>query len=158
MAEPQLTQVDVEHLRSFLGDAFDYYRDGIIDKTRAVDALAKVVTAVDSGDYDTARQWFEQGGMLILREDAFRTAPSETPVAAPGAGQPEPSPLMAYVRETAAQAAAQDTSGDFFNAMSWLDQELEENPGAFDRFFDRPWARLSEAEQVERMAAVRQVL
>lgn len=158
MAEPQLTQADVENLKSFLGDAFDYYRDGIINKTRAVDALTKVFAAVDSSDFDTARQWFEQGGMLILREDALRTAPPEAPAAAPGAGQPEPSPLMAYVREAAAQAAARDTSGDFFNAMSWLDQELEDNPGAFDRFFDKPWAELSEAEQVERMAAVRQVL
>ncbi len=68
-----------------------------------------------------------------------------------------PPSLMAYVRAAAEQAAREDSSG-IFNPMSWLDIELEDNPGSFDPFFDTPWDELSDHEKQERTAAVRRVL
>ncbi|MEH0022512.1 MAG: tautomerase family protein [Desulfobacter sp.] len=65
--------------------------------------------------------------------------------------------LMAYVREAAETAAREDTTG-YFNPMSWLDLELEDNPRSFDPFFDTPWDELSDNDKGLRMAAVRKVL
>ncbi len=65
--------------------------------------------------------------------------------------------LKEYVRERAEIAEKTCMTGDF-NAMSWLDLELEETPWVFDEFFDTPWAELSENEQPERLAAIRSVL
>lgn len=65
--------------------------------------------------------------------------------------------LMAFVREAAGAAAKEDTSG-MFNPMSWLDLELEDNPGRFDPFFDLPWDGLTDTGKQERIKAVRAVL
>ena len=65
--------------------------------------------------------------------------------------------LRAFVREAAEAAAKEDTSG-IFNPMSWLDLELEDNPGRFDPFFDLPWQELTETEKQDRTKAVRAVL
>jgi len=65
--------------------------------------------------------------------------------------------LMAFVREAAEAAAKEDTSG-IFNPMSWLDLELEDNPGRFDPFFDVPWNKLTDPEKQDRMKEVRAVL
>jgi len=65
--------------------------------------------------------------------------------------------LMAYVRGAAERAAAEDGSG-MFNPMAWLDQELEDNPGTFNPFFDTPWDELADSEKADRMTAVRRVL
>jgi 4-oxalocrotonate tautomerase len=47
--------------------------------------------------------------------------------------------------------------GDF-NAMSWLDLALEEDPQFFDDFFDTAWNELSEEERKERTISIRKVL
>ncbi|MCK5310632.1 MAG: tautomerase family protein [Desulfobacteraceae bacterium] len=65
--------------------------------------------------------------------------------------------LMAHVREAVKVAEKEDTSGDF-NAMSWLDLELEDNPESFDGFFDTLWEKLSDAEREKRTNAIRRVL
>ncbi len=51
----------------------------------------------------------------------------------------------------------EDTSGDF-NAMSWLDLELEDNPESFDGCFDTLWNELSDSEREKRNIAIRRVL
>ncbi len=61
------------------------------------------------------------------------------------------------LREAARVAGKQDTSGEF-NAMSWLDLELENNPEAFDFLFDTAWDELSEKEQEKRIRAIRSFL
>ncbi len=61
------------------------------------------------------------------------------------------------LREAARVAEKQDASGEF-NAMSWLDLELENNPGAFDSLFDTAWDELSEKEQEKRTHAIRSFL
>ncbi len=71
--------------------------------------------------------------------------------------QNERQSLMNYVRQAAALAADDDTSG-MFNPMSWLDLELENNPQSFDPFFDTPWNELSDPQKKERMMDVRRVL
>ncbi|SDU60495.1 tautomerase family protein [Desulfobacula phenolica] len=65
--------------------------------------------------------------------------------------------LMEHVREAAKVAEKEDMSGNF-NAMSWLDLEIEDNPESFDSFFDTPWNELSDAEREERSVAIRRVL
>ncbi len=65
--------------------------------------------------------------------------------------------LMKLVRGAAQTAEKEDTAGNF-NAMSWLDLELEDNPGLFDDFFDIPWDNLSDAEKEKRSADIRKVL
>lgn len=65
--------------------------------------------------------------------------------------------LKEQIREAARAAEKQDGSGEF-NPMSWLDLELENNPGSFDRFFDRIWDELTAQEQVQRTIAIRRAL
>lgn len=65
--------------------------------------------------------------------------------------------LMEHVREAARVAEKEDTSGDF-NAMSWLDLELEDNPESFDILFDTPWNGLSDGEREKRIVTIRRVL
>ena len=65
--------------------------------------------------------------------------------------------LKEQVRE-AARVAEEMSAPDEFNAMSWLDLLLEDNPESFDCFFDRTWIELSEEEREERAASIRKVL
>jgi hypothetical protein len=67
------------------------------------------------------------------------------------------SKLKEHIREAALVAEKQDNSGEF-NPMSWLDLELENNPGSFDSFFDKIWDELTENEQAQRTIALRRVL
>jgi len=65
--------------------------------------------------------------------------------------------LKEQIREAARDAEEQCMGGDF-NAMSWLDLALEENPESFDILFDTTWSELSENERQERDMAIRKVL
>jgi 4-oxalocrotonate tautomerase len=65
--------------------------------------------------------------------------------------------IKEQIREAARVAEAECINGDF-NAMSWLDLLLEENPESFDVFFNKAWAELSEDEMLERNVAIRKVL
>lgn len=65
--------------------------------------------------------------------------------------------LKEHVRE-AAGVAEKECQDDDFNAMTWLDLILEENPGFFDSCFDTAWDQLSEDERMERTVAIRRVL
>lgn len=65
--------------------------------------------------------------------------------------------LLEYVRAAALTAEKEDSSGHF-NAMSWLDLELDDNPEGFDNFFDTPWNELSPEEKNKREMAIRRVL
>jgi len=67
------------------------------------------------------------------------------------------SSLMESVRKAASNAANEDTSG-YFNAMSWLDLELEDNPNSFDSFFDIPWNELTDKEKETRAIEIRSFL
>jgi 4-oxalocrotonate tautomerase len=65
--------------------------------------------------------------------------------------------LKEQIREAARLAEAVSMPGDF-NAMSWLDLALEEDPQFFDDFFDTAWNELSEEERKERAKSIRKVL
>ncbi len=65
--------------------------------------------------------------------------------------------LMEYVRQAASTAEKEDTSG-CFNAMSWLELELEDNPNSFDSFFDFSWHELTDTEKETRAIEIRRVL
>jgi len=65
--------------------------------------------------------------------------------------------LMEHVRKTVKLAEKEGTSGDF-NAMSWLDLELEDNPESFDKFFDIPWNKLTDEKRNKRSIEIRRFL
>jgi 4-oxalocrotonate tautomerase len=65
--------------------------------------------------------------------------------------------LKEQVRE-AARIAEEQCLHEGFDAMSWLDLVLEENPESFDIFFDTTWDESSENERQERTIAIRKVL
>lgn len=65
--------------------------------------------------------------------------------------------LKEQIRE-AARIAKETSAPDEFNAMSWLDLLLEDNPESFDSLFGRTWNELSEEERAERAASIRDVL
>ena len=64
---------------------------------------------------------------------------------------------MEYVRQATSSAEKEDTSG-YFNAMSWLELELEDNPNFFDSFFDVSWNKLTDTEKETRAIEIRSVL
>lgn len=94
---------------------------------------------------------------ILDRPETLVRKPGYNPFAEAEKPVQRPSDLMAYVREAAETAALQDGTG-MFNPMSWLDDELEENPERFDPCFDLPWADLSDEGRSERMKAIRAVL
>jgi len=65
--------------------------------------------------------------------------------------------LMEYVRQAVSTAEKEDISGGF-NAMSWLELELEDNPNSFDCFFDFSWHELTDTEKETRAIEIRSVL
>lgn len=65
--------------------------------------------------------------------------------------------LKEQIRE-AARIAEKECMDDDFNAMTWLDLILEENPQSFDSLFETTWEELSEEEKAERTIAIRRVL
>lgn len=65
--------------------------------------------------------------------------------------------LKEQIRE-AARVAQESTVEDNFDAMTWLDDLLEDNPQSFDPLFEKAWAELSESERQERAVAIRRVL
>jgi 4-oxalocrotonate tautomerase len=92
-----------------------------------------------------------EGDGVLYKEPGYN--PFESEQEAQGAS----GSLMTYVREKAQTAMLEDTTGDF-NAMSWLDQELEDNPQGFDDFFETQWSELSDQEKADRARAIRRVL
>lgn len=84
-------------------------------------------------------------------------SPGYNPFETEDSGEGQTPDLMAYVRQASNEAQLQDESG-YFNAMSWLDLELEDNPQRFDPYFDTPWNDLSESERLKRAGEIRRVL
>lgn len=67
------------------------------------------------------------------------------------------SKLQVQVREMAREAEQACSDGSF-NAMSWLDLALEDEPQVFDHLFETEWTKLSDDERGERIQAIRRVL
>ncbi len=65
--------------------------------------------------------------------------------------------LLEYVRKAVELAEKEDASGTF-NAMSWLDIEIEDHPESFDSVFDIPWNDLTDEAKEKRAGAIRRVL
>ena len=65
--------------------------------------------------------------------------------------------IKEQIRE-AARVAEETSMSDDFNAMSWLDLLLEDNPETFDCFFDTNWNELSDDQRTERATVIRRVL
>ncbi len=94
---------------------------------------------------------------IINKEETLYKKPGYNPFETSADESKEENRLMDQVRAAAQFAQNSDTSGQF-NAMSWLDEELEDNPGSFDHFFDTPWNALSDDQKHKRAMAIRSVL
>lgn len=64
----QLTNKDHDNMDGFFGHLLDDYKEGRIDKTRAVATLSHIVAAIDKGNYSEAQSWFEQGRKWLEQE------------------------------------------------------------------------------------------
>ena len=73
---PELTDQDHSNMKAFLGFVLEDFNSGAISKTEAVAAIAHTVAAVDIGNYNEAKVWFEQGRKFI-RESPFRLKRTE---------------------------------------------------------------------------------
>ncbi|GAB0079377.1 hypothetical protein [Pseudomonas sp. PS02290] len=60
-SKTELTDRDHENMDAFLGHVLEAYKSGETTKDRAVGSLAHVMTALEKGNYDEARSWFQQG-------------------------------------------------------------------------------------------------
>ena len=60
-----LSTRDYENMDAFLGHVLEDYKAGTITKDEAVGGLAHVMAALDKGNYDEVKSWFEQGRKLI---------------------------------------------------------------------------------------------
>ena len=94
---------------------------------------------------------------IIGSREALYKKPGYDPFEAKQDKNEKTDSLMEHVREAAMVAKKENTSG-IFDAMSWLDLELEDNPESFDSFFNTSWNKLSEDEKQKRMLAIRRVL
>lgn len=56
---------NVADMEAFINAVLDDYKNGVIDKLHAREALAHVMTALDKGNYCEARNWFEQGRKFL---------------------------------------------------------------------------------------------
>lgn len=56
-----LTERDQINVRAFLGSVLDRFKAGTLTKDDAIGALTHVIAAIDQGDREEARRWFEEG-------------------------------------------------------------------------------------------------
>ena len=94
---------------------------------------------------------------IINKSETLYKKPGYNPFETKSDESKEENSLMAQVRAATELAQNSDTSGEF-NAMTWLEEQLEDNPGSFDSFFDTPWNELSDDQKYERAIAIRKVL
>lgn len=71
-----LNEQDHSNMDAFLGFVLEDFKSGAISKVEAVAAIAHTVAAVDIGNYEEARVWFEQGRKFI-KESPFRLKRTE---------------------------------------------------------------------------------
>jgi 4-oxalocrotonate tautomerase len=94
---------------------------------------------------------------IIEKAETLFKKPGYNPFETKSDEYKEKNNLMDQVRAAAEIAQNSDVSGQF-NAMSWLDEQLEDTPDSFDHFFDTPWHELSDAQRDKRAMAIRSVL
>jgi hypothetical protein len=56
---------DQVNMETFLGSVVDDYKAGVISREQAIGGLAKVMVALNQGDFEEARRWIEQGRKLV---------------------------------------------------------------------------------------------
>ncbi|QHE89388.1 hypothetical protein F9K07_29345 (plasmid) [Hydrogenophaga sp. BPS33] len=61
----QLTNRDHDNMDAFLSHVLDDYKAGHLSKKDLTLGLAQVISALDCGNVDEARNWFENGRKLI---------------------------------------------------------------------------------------------
>ncbi len=94
---------------------------------------------------------------IIEKSDTLYKKPGYNPFETKPDEDKKENNLMDQVRAATELAQNSDSTGQF-NAMDWLDGELEDNPGSFDSFFDTPWIELSDDQKYKRAMDIRKVL
>lgn len=61
----QLTNRDHDNMEAFLSHVLDDFKAGDLSKKDLTLGLVQVISAIDCGNVDEARTWFEQGRKLI---------------------------------------------------------------------------------------------
>lgn len=65
-SKTELSNRDHDNMDAFLGHVLEAFKAGEITKERAVGSLAHVMTALEKGNHDEARSWFQQGRSFLL--------------------------------------------------------------------------------------------
>ena len=60
-----LTERDHTNMDAFLGHVLEDFKAGTLTKEQAIGGLAHVMAALDIGNTDEARSWFENGRKFI---------------------------------------------------------------------------------------------
>lgn len=68
MTNKKLTAADHAAMDNLLNAALDGYKNGTLSRDSARSALAHVIAAIDLGNYEEARQWFTNPGLLDVNE------------------------------------------------------------------------------------------
>jgi 4-oxalocrotonate tautomerase len=137
-------------------------------KTRLADEITKSVTmiadcketavsvAIEEIEPEKWAQTVYKPDIIEKSETLFKK-PGYNPFDTDPDENKEKNRLMNQVREAVEIAQNSDTSGQF-NAMSWLDEQLEDNPDSFDSSFDTPWNNLSDDQKYKRAMDIRRLL
>jgi hypothetical protein len=68
MTNKKLTEADHAGMDNLLNAALDGYQNGTLSRDSVRSALAHVIAAIDLGNYEEARQWFTNPGLLDVNE------------------------------------------------------------------------------------------
>lgn len=71
--DPTFTENDQEEMCAFLRYVLNEYKSNKISELDAVEAIARVMTSIDIGNYTEARNWFENRENFVHG----RTSPRE---------------------------------------------------------------------------------
>ena len=100
---------------------------------------------------------FNEDNMEVLKFSSLFKLAKDVKIETKQDKEAKISSLMDHVRNAAKLAEKEDLS-DNFDAMSWLDLELEDNPESFDSFFDILWNELTGSERERRNVEIRRLL
>lgn len=64
MTKKSLTAKDHKGMENLIKAALDGYKNGTLSRESAMSALAHVMAAIDIGNYEEARNWFNNPGLL----------------------------------------------------------------------------------------------
>ncbi|HEI8723375.1 hypothetical protein [Serratia marcescens] len=68
MTKCSLTNADHQGMNNLINAALDGYKNGTLSRVSTMNALAHVMAAIDIGNYEEARKWFQNPNLLDINE------------------------------------------------------------------------------------------